>query len=187
MIDVIAMTEQKEIEEWIRQIGRGDIDRQREASRSLSDAGEAAVAPVIEALAASADPDERWYLAGALSRMGWPALDPLIAAIRARRDPGFRRYASAALAGIGEDAVAPLIDLLEVEDDAELRGFVAQALARIGEPALEPLREAVEAGGTRGVVAGLVLWRMEEPGIRTLVGVVAPCDGSAGTDSGPRV
>ena len=152
------------------------MDQQREASRHLGAAGEVAVAPVIEALATSADNDQRWYLAVALARIGRPALDPLVTALRERRDPEFRRYAAAALAELGEDAVDPLVRLLEVEGDTELRGFAAQALTRIGEPAIERLREAVEDGGTLGAVAGLVLWRMEEPGIQALVGVCCPED-----------
>lgn len=174
--DVIMMAEQNEIEAWIRELKSDDMTRQREASRRLGGAGTDAVSPVIEALATSTQSEERWYLAVALARIGRPALEPLVAALRTRRDPEFRRYASAALAELGADAVAPLISLLEVEDDTELRGFAAQALARIGEPAIEPLREAVEAGGTRGAVAGLVLWRMEEPGIQALVGVCCPED-----------
>ena len=150
------------------------MDQQREASRRLGAAGEVAVAPVIEALASSADNDQRWYLAVALARIGRPALDPLIAALRDRRDPEFRRYAAAALAELGEDAVDPLVLLLEVEGDTELRGFAARRSRRIGDPAIERLREAVEAGGTLGAVAGLVLWRMEEPGIQALVGVCCP-------------
>jgi HEAT repeat protein len=189
---VIIMVEQNEIQEWIGQLRSDDMDRQREASRRLGGAGERAVSPVIEALAASSDNDERWYLAVALARIGWPALDPLIAALRDRRDPEFRRYAAAALAELGEDAVDPLVMLLEAEDDPELRGFAAQALTRIGEPAIARLSEAVEAGGTLGAVAGLVLWRMEEPGLHAFVGVCCPEDmaPAAGPDArggtGPR-
>lgn len=178
--DVIMMADRNEIEAWIRELKSDDMNRQREASSLLGAAGQDAVAPVIEALAASTQSDERWYLAVALARIGRPALEPLVAALRERRDPEFRRYASAALAELGTDAVAPLIALLEVEDDTELRGFAAQALARIGEPAIEPLREALEAGGTRGALAGLVLWRMEEPGVRALVGVCCPEDEPGG-------
>lgn len=165
------MVEQNEIQDWIGQLRSDDMDRQREASRQLGTAGEAAIAPVIQALESSSDNEERWYLAVALARIGRPALDPLVAALRDRRDPEFRRYAAAALAEIGEDAVEPLIQLLEVEGDPELRGFAASALTRIGEPAIEPLREAVEAGGMLGAVAGLVLWQMEEPGGLALAGV----------------
>ena len=185
------MVEQNEIQEWIAQLRSDDMDQQREASRRLCGAGPDAVAPLIEALAASADNDQRWYLAVALARIGRPALEPLIAALRERRDPEFRRYAAATLAEFGEDAVDPLIRLLEVEDDTELRGFAAQALTRIGEPAIDRLREAVEAGGTLGAVAGLVLWQMEEPGVRALVGVCCPEDetspggGSSGS-AGPQ-
>ena len=142
--------------------------------------------PSIEALASSADNDQRWYLAVALARIGQPALDPLIAALRDRRDPEFRRYAAAALAELGEDAIDPLVLLLEVEGDTELRGFAAQALTRIGDPAIERLREAVEAGGTLGAVAGLVLWRMEEPGIQALVGVYCSEDEASSGPAGPR-
>jgi HEAT repeat protein len=142
---------------------------------------------VIEALAASSDNEERWYLAVSLVRIGRPALDPLVDALRDRRDPEFRRYAAATLAEFGEDAVDPLVRLLEVEDDTELRGFAASALTRIGEPALERLREAVEAGGTLGAVAGLVLWRMEEPGIRLLVGICCPEETApSGLEEAPR-
>jgi HEAT repeat protein len=178
------MVEQNEIQEWIGQLRSDDMDQQREASRQLGAAGEDAVAPVIEALATSADNDQRWYLAVALSRIGRPALDPLVIALRERRDPEFRRYVAAALAELGEDAVDPLVRLLEVEDDTELRGFAAQALARIGEPAIDRLREAVEGGGTLGAVAGLVLWQMEEPGVQALAGVWCPGD-EASPGGGP--
>lgn len=170
------MVEQNEIQEWIGQLRSEDMDQQREASRKLGAAGTDAVAPVIEALAASADNDQRWYLAVALVRIGQPALAPLVAALRKRPDPEFRRYAAAALAELGEDAVDPLVGLLDVEGDTELRGYAAQALARIGEPAIDRLREAVEAGGTLGAVAGLVLWQMDEQGVQTLVGVCCPED-----------
>lgn len=185
------MVEQNEIQEWIAQLRSDEMDQQREASSHLGAAGEDAVAPVIEALAASSDSDQRWYLAVALTSIGRPALDPLVTALRERRDPTFRRYAAAALAELGEDAVDPLVRLLKVEDDAELRGFAAQALTRIGEPAIERLREAVEAGGTLGAVAGLVLWQMEEPGVQALAGVCCPEDetppgeGAPG-DAGPQ-
>ncbi len=179
------MVEQNEIQEWIAQLRSDDMDQQREASRRLGGAGQDAVAPVIEALAASADNDQRWYLAVALARIGRPALAPLIAALRERRDPEFRRYAAATLAELGEDAVDPLVRLLEVEDDTELRGFAAQALTRIGEPAIERLREAVEAGGALGAVAGLVLWQMEEPGVQALVGVYCPGDQVAPGEEAP--
>ena len=169
--DVIPMVEQNEIQEWIGLLRSDDTDRQREASSRLGAAGESAVEPVIRALESASDDEERWYLAVALSRIGTPALDPLVVALRDRRDPEFRRYASAALAEFGEDAVDPLVGLLAVEDDPQLRGFAAQALGRIGEPAIDRLREAVEEGGTLGAVAGLVLWRMEEPGAWALVGV----------------
>jgi len=174
-IEVILMVEQQnEILEWIGQLHAGDMDQQREASRQLGGAGASAIPPLIEALATSANNDQRWYLAVALARIGRPAMDPLIAALRERRDPEFRRYAAAALAELGEDAVDPLVGLLEVESDTELRGFAAQALTRIGEPAIGRLREAVEAGGTLGAVAGLVLWQMEGPGIQALVGTCCP-------------
>lgn len=173
------MVEQNEIHEWIGQLRSDDMDQQREASRRLGSAREGAVAPAIEALATSADNDQRWYLAVALVRIGRPALDPLISALRERRDPEFRRYAAAALAELGEDAVDPLVGLLDVEGDTELRGFAAQALTRIGEPAIDRLREAVDAGGTRGAVAGLVLWQMEEPGVQALIGVCCPEDKTA--------
>ena len=186
------MVEQNEIQEWIGQLRSDDMDRQREASRRLGEAGEAAVAPVIEALARSADNDQRWYLAVALARIGRPARDPLVAALCERRDPEFRRYAAAALAELGEDAVDPLIGLLSVEGDTELRGFAAQALTRIGEPAIDRLRETVEAGGALGAVAGLVLWQMEEPGVQALVGVCCPEEeistgGSATGSAGPQM
>lgn len=178
--DVITMVEQDEIKGWMEQLRSDDMDRQREASRRLGAAGERAVAPVIQALESASDDEERWYLAVALARIGAPALDPLVAALRDRRDQEFRRYASAALAEFGEDAVDPLVDLLGVEDDPQLRGFAALALNRIGEPAIDRLREAVEEGGTLGAVAGLVLWRMEEPGVRALVGVCCPEEVSPG-------
>lgn len=178
--DVIPMVEQNEIQEWIGQLRSDDMDRQREASRRLGAAGESAVAPVILALESASDDEERWYLAVALARIGAPALDPLVAALRERRDPTFRRYTSAALAEFGEDAVNPLVGLLEVEDDPQLRGFAAQALNRIGEPAIDRLREAIEEGGTLGAVAGLILWRMEEPGLWALVGVCCPEEASPG-------
>lgn len=167
----IMMFDENEIQGWIEQLRSGEMAQQREASRRLGAAGESAVAPVIEALAASEDGDQRWYLAVALARIGAPAVAPLVTALRTRRDPEFRKYAAAALAELGEDAVDHLVELLGVEDDAELRGFSARALERIGEPAVERLREAVEAGGTLGAVAGLVLWRMELPGARALAGV----------------
>lgn len=178
------MVEENEVQEWIGLLHSDEIDRQREASRLLGDAGKAAVAPVIEALASSTDRDQRWYLAVALTRIGRPAMEPLIAALRERRDPEFRRYAAAALAELGEDAVEPLVGLLDLEGDPELRGVAAQALVRIGEPAIEHLREAVEAGGTRGAVAGIVLWQMEEPGARALVGLCCP---EVGSGSGEQV
>ena len=177
--DVIMIIEQDEVQEWIGQLRSGDMDQQREASRRIGAAGEVAVTPVLAALANSADNDQRWYLAVALARIGRPAVDPLVTALRERRDPEFRRYAAAALAALGEDAVDPLVRLLEVEDDTELRGFAAQALTRIGEPAIDSLREAVEAGGSLGAVAGLVLWQMEEPGIQALVSVCSPEDGQS--------
>lgn len=174
--DVITMDEQDQIDGWIHQLHSGDMGQQREAAHRLGGAGEAAVGPTMTALASSTDSDERWYLAVALARIGRPAIDPLITALRERRDPEFRRYAAASLAELGEDAVDPLIGLLEVEGDPELRGFAASALTRIGEPAIDRLREAVEAGGTRGALAGLVLWRMEEPGVQALVGIYCPED-----------
>ncbi len=185
------MVEQIEIREWIEQLRSDDMDRQREASRRLGNAGSTAVASVIEALATSADNDQRWYLAVALARIGRPTMDPLVAALRERRDPEFRRYAAAALAELGEDAVDPLVGLLDVEGDPELRGFAAQALTRIGEPAIDRLREAVEAGGTLGAIAGLVLWQMEEPGVQALVGVCFPEEetapgGNAPNPAGPQ-
>ena len=171
---MIVMVEQNEIQEWIGQLRSDDMDQQREASRRLGAAGEVAVAPVIEALASSADNDQRWYLAVALARIGRPALDPLIAALRDRRDPEFRRYAAAALAELGEDAVDPLVLLLEVEGDTELRGFAAQALARIGDPAIERLREAVEAGGRSGPSRGSCSGGWRSPGSRRSSASAAP-------------
>ena len=99
--------------------------------------------------------------------------------------PGVSALRSGDARGVGEDAVDPLVRLLEVEDDTELRGFAAQALTRIGEPAIERLREAVEAGGALGAVAGLVLWQMEEPGVQALVDVYCPGDQVAPGEEAP--
>ncbi len=165
------MLETNETDRWIEQIRTGGMEERREASRELGKRGEAAVGPLIEALAGTGDDDARWYYAVSLARVGRPALAPLIAALRERRDPDFRRYAAASLAQLGPDAVDPLVEMLGVEGDEELRDFAALALNRIGEPAIEALTRAVEGGGTLGAVAGLVLWRMEEAGLKALAGV----------------
>ena len=140
------IVEQNEIPEWIEQVRLDDMDQQREASRRLGAAGEVAIAPVIEALATSADNDQRWYLAVALARIGQPALDPLIAALRDRRDPEFRRYTAAALAELGEDAIDPLVLLLEVEGDTEAEGFRGAGA--------HPYRRSCDRAPTRGGRSG---------------------------------
>ena len=129
------------------------------------------------------DGTSRWHWHGSADPRStrW---SPRFASGGTRSSGGTRRQRSQSSA---RTRSIPLVRLLEVEDDPELRGFAAQALTRIGEPAIDRLREAVEAGGTLGAVAGLVLWQMEEPGIQALVGVCCPEDEAVrGGASGAR-
>ena len=117
----------------ISQLDDPSIDNRHHAVLVLSESGDAAVQPLINALAAAGDNDRRWYRAISLSKLGVPAISPLIAAMEKNPDREFRRYAAAVLGEMGEPAVEPLIDAMTTEDK-ECGGFCHGRSAGSGNP-----------------------------------------------------
>jgi HEAT repeat protein len=162
-------TSGREISEQIAALGDPAIGRRHEAVAALREIGEPAVAPLIAALKAAGNNDQRWYAAISLSRIGTPSISPLIAAMKENTPREFRKYAAAALGEIGVSAIDALIDGM-ASDDAELRGFLSQALCRIGKPAVEPL--TARLGDNNEIIkqcAALTLWQMGETGLPAMV------------------
>ena len=167
----LTMAEQeRDTASLIRDLEDNDIETRHEAVRRLAASGDRAVGPLIQAMHDHNDNDFRWYAATALSKIGQPAIGPLITAMENDTTVGFRKYAAAALGQIGEPAVQPLIRAFSHEDPV-LRGFIAEALCRIGGPAIGPLKELLnDDDPLLSRCAYLSLWKMDEGGIRALVG-----------------
>lgn len=138
--------QQEKIDKYIEQLKNENDTVSSNAVKSLIEIGEAAVAPLIEAL--KGDSNIRRTIVEVLAQIGKPAIEPLIEALK-DKEGTMRANAAQALGKIGDKkAVEPLVKILN-DQYWGARYSAADALGRIGdaksvEPLIATLKDEVE-------------------------------------------
>jgi hypothetical protein len=130
---------------WIAMLKDGDVEKRRNAARSLETVGSkgsSAVGGLRDALYDS-DSVVASSAATALGKMGKDGVDPLIAALSDERSD-VRLRASTAIEDVGPPAIPRLIGLLS-SSKQETVVLASVTLSRIGTPAIPQLQEALKS------------------------------------------